>query len=103
MKLKDASKKVFLRELFLEESQGRTVEKKFTFDKLGDVISINKKLLDGAKPHAENANLLLFSDKEIEFTPAETAILVELFDSIKEWSASKAELAISIKDLLNGK
>ena len=103
MKLKDASTKVFLRGLFLEEQQGRLVEKKFSFDKLGDVISINKKLLEGSKPHAEDANVIQFSDKEIEFTPAEAAILVDLFDSIKEWPVSKAELALSVKDLLKGK
>lgn len=103
MKMSGAANKVFLRELFLEEQQGRLVEKKFPLDKLEDVISISKKLLDGTTPDSDNPNVIKFSDKEIEFTPAETAILVELFDAVKEFPIGKAEVALEISKLLKGK
>lgn len=107
MKVQTAQMKVFLRELFLTEGRNASgqpivTEKRFPFSKLGDVMTVNEKLLKGSTLDKTNPKLMRFTEDEVEFTPAEVAILIDLFDSIKDWTSSKAKLAIEFEALTKG-
>jgi len=73
MKITKKEHKSILQKCFLEETQTGVRQKNFTLDKLENAASAYKKLVDSVEKEK-------FIDGEIEFTPAEVAILKEVFD-----------------------
>ena len=74
-----------------------------------DAASAYKKILEGSKntpQKIDDTNTVImteYSDKEIEFTPAETVLLKQLFDGQEKWSIDQSEAVSELKDLFEGK
>lgn len=102
MKVKKATHKVILSRLYVQEN-GQSVN--FSVDKLADAGSSLKKINEGAKTIdvGEGKQAVQYKDGDIEFTPAEVAILKPLFDEKKEWAAVDAQAVLEIKALFEGK
>ena len=82
--------------------------KQFTFVTLQDAASAYKKILEGSKNTTqkvgdESVVFTEYSDKEIEFTPAEVALLKQLFDGQEKWGIESAEAVSELKELFEGK
>jgi len=82
--------------------------KQFTFVTLQDAASAYKKILEGSKNTTqkvgdESVVFTEYSDKEIEFTPAEVALLKQLFDGQEKWGIESAEAVSELKVLFEGK
>ena len=113
MKIIKATLKAVLSRLFFDIStneKGLPVAqpKQFTFVTLQDAASAYKKILEGSKNTTqkvgdESVIFTEYSDKEIEFTPAETVLLKQLFDEQEKWDISNAESVSELKDLFEGK
>jgi len=113
MKINKANHKAVLSRLFFDIStneKGMPVAqpKQFTFVTLQDAASAYKKILDGSTNKTEKIGdetiiLTEYSDKEIEFTPAEVALLKQLFDGQEKWEISQAAAVAQLKDLFEGK
>ena len=114
MKIKSATQKAVLSRLFFDIStneKGMPIAqpKQFTFVTLQDAASAYKKILEGAKDtprKIDDTNTVIFteySDKEIEFTPAEVVLLKQLFDGQEKWSIEQAEAVGELKKLFEGK
>ena len=114
MKISKATLKAVLSRLFFDIStndKGLPVAqpKQFTFVTLQDAASAYKKILEGSKNtprKIDDTNTVIFteySDKEIEFTPAETVLLKQLFDEQEKWDISSAEAVSKLKDLFEGR
>lgn len=99
MKIKTPAQKILLRSLFYPE--GKPAQ--FTVDKLQEAGSALKKIEQCAKPLKDNPRMIEFDDKEIEFTPAEVAILKPLFDEKEKWEVGQFEVVAQIKALFDGK
>ena len=106
MKISAPEQKVVLHKLFLELT-GRTEagdpvyqQRQFPLDKLMDASSAAKKLLDGAR---QENGFLYFSDSEISFTPAEVAILKDLFDGVTTWEIGMADGVLGLRAIFQGK
>jgi hypothetical protein len=106
MKILKGTHKALLFNLFYEKGrnpytgQEGMVPKEFPLEKLMDAGSAKKKIL----PVVEQVNdqqRLLFNDGEIEFIPAEIAIIKELFDAKRTWAADDAEIVQELKDIFN--
>src|SRR3990167_885736 len=114
MRLSKATHKAVLSRLFFDISindKGLPVAqpKQFTFVTLQDAASAYKKILEGSKDtprKIDDTHTVIFteySDKEIEFTPAEVAILKELFDSNSDkWTVQEAEAVGELQELFKG-
>jgi len=113
MKINKANHKAVLSRLFFDIStneKGMPVAqpKQFTFVTLQDAASAYKKILDGSTNKTEKIGdetiiLTEYSDKEIEFTPAEVVLLKQLFDEQEKWEISQAEAVGELKELFEGK
>ena len=114
MKIIKATHKAVLSRLFFDIStndKGLPVAqpKQFTFVTLQDAASAYKKILEGSKNtprKIDDTNTVIFteySDKEIEFTPAEVALLKQLFDGQEKWDISSAEAVKELQELFEGK
>ena len=82
--------------------------KQFTFVTLQDAASAYKKILEGSKNTTqkvgdESVIFTEYSDKEIEFTPAEVALLKQLFDEQEKWGIESAKAVGELKALFEGK
>ena len=106
MKISDPAQKVVLHKLFLElkghTEDGKPVyqPRQFPLDKLMDASSAAKKLLEGARVEDE---MLYFSDSEAGFTPAEVAILIDLFDGVTTWEIGAADGVLGLMAIFQGK
>ena len=115
MKITKATQKAVLSRLFFDIStndKGLPVAqpKQFTFVTLQDAASAYKKILEGAKDTPQKINdtdtviFTKYSDKEIEFTPAEVAILKGLFDENSDkWTVQEADSVKELQELFKGK
>ena len=113
MKITKATIKAVLSRLFFDIStneKGMPIAqpKQFTFVTLQDAASAYKKILEGSKntPQKVDDNTVIFTeyaDKEIEFTPAEVALLKQLFDGQEKWGIESAEAVQELKELFEGK
>ena len=114
MRIKKATQKAVLSRLFFDisfDEKGFPIAKpkQFTFINLQTAASAYKKILEGSKDtpkKIDDTNTVIFteySDKEIEFTPAEVALLKQLFDEQDKWDISNAESVSELKDLFEGK
>ena len=114
MKITKATIKAVLSRLFFDIStneKGMPIAqpKQFTFVSLQDAASAYKKILEGSKntpQKIDDTNTVImteYSDKEIEFTPAETVLLKQLFDGQEKWDIQSAEAVQELKDLFGGK
>ena len=115
MQIKSATHKAVLSRLFFDIStneKGLPVAqpKQFTFVTLQDAASAYKKILEGSKDtpqKIDDTNTVIFtqySDKEIEFTPAEVVILKELFDAnLDKWTIQDVEAVGELQELFKGK
>ena len=113
MKIEKATHKAVLSRLFFDIStndKGLPVAqpKQFTFVTLQDAASAYKKILEGSKNTTqkvgdESVVFTEYSDKEIEFTPAETALLKQLFDGQEKWGIESAEAVLELQELFKGK
>lgn len=98
MKIKKKEHKSILQKCFLEETQTGIRQKSFPLDKLESAVSAYKKLVDSTKDKE-------FVDGEIEFTPAEVAILKEVFDKKGKtgFVPSVGREVFELKNLFEGK
>ena len=114
MKIIKASHKAVLSRLFFDIStneKGMPIAqpKQFTFINLQTAASAYKKILEGSKntpQKIDDTNTVImteYSDKEIEFTPAEVALLKQLFDGQEKWGIESAEAVGELKELFEGK
>jgi len=114
MKISKATLKAVLSRLFFDIStndKGLPVAqpKQFTFVTLQDAASAYKKILEGSKNTTqkvgdESVVFTEYSDKEIEFTPAEVVILKELFDAnLDKWTIQDVEAVGELQELFKGK
>src|SRR3990172_11814422 len=113
MKMIKATQKAVLSRLFFDIStndKGLPVAqpKQFTFVTLQDAASAYKKILEGSTNKTEkigNETIILteYSDKEIEFTPAEVVLLKQLFDEQEKWTIDQAAAVQELKKLFDGK
>ena len=113
MKITKATQKAVLSRLFFDIStndKGLPVAqpKQFTFVTLQDAASAYKKILEGSTNKTEKIGdetiiLTEYSDKEIEFTPVEVALLKQLFDGQEKWGIESAEAVQELKELFEGK
>ena len=114
MKISKATLKAVLSRLFFDIStndKGLPIAqpKQFTFVTLQDAASAYKKILEGSKNTPQKINdtdtvmFTEYADKEIEFTPAETVLLKQLFDGQEKWEISQAEAVGELKELFEGK
>ena len=113
MKIIKASHKAVLSRLFFDIStneKGMPIAqpKQFTFINLQTAASAYKKILEGSKNTTqkvgdESVVFTEYSDKEIEFTPAETALLKQLFDGQEKWGIESAEAVLELQELFKGK
>src|SRR3990167_9576582 len=114
MKINKATIKAVLSRLFFDISTNEkglpiAQPKQFTFVTLQDAASAYKKILEGSKDtpqKIDDPNTVIFteySDKEIEFTPAEVALLKQLFDGQEKWGIESAEAVLELKELFEGK
>ena len=114
MRISKATHKAVLSRLFFDISindKGLPVAqpKQFTFVTLQDATSAYKKILEGSKNTPQKINdtdtvmFTEYSDKEIEFTPAEVALLKQLFDGQDKWGIESAEAVLELQELFEGK
>ena len=114
MHLKKATLKAVLSRLFFDisfDEKGFPIAKpkQFTFINLQTAASAYKKILEGSQDtprKIDDTNTVIFteySDKEIEFTPAEVALLKQLFDEQEKWGIESAEAVQELKELFEGK
>ena len=114
MKINKATLKATLSRLFFDISTNEkglpiAQPKQFTFVTLQDAASAYKKILEGSKNTPQKINdtdtiiVTEYSDKEIEFTPAEVVLLKQLFDEQEKWEISQAEAVGELKELFEGK
>jgi|SRR3990167_4520135 len=113
MHLKKATLKAVLSRLFFDisfDEKGFPIAKpkQFTFINLQTAASAYKKILEGSKNTTqkvgdESVVFTEYSDKEIEFTPAETALLKQLFDGQEKWGIESAEAVLELQELFKGK
>ena len=113
MKINKATIKAVLSRLFFDIStneKGMPIAqpKQFTFVTLQDAASAYKKILEGSKNTTqkvgdESVVFTEYSDKEIEFTPAEVALLKQLFDGQEKWDIQSAEAVSELQELFKGK
>ena len=74
-----------------------------------DAASAYKKILEGSQDtprKIDDTNTVIFteySDKEIEFAPAEVALLKQLFDEQEKWDIQSAEAVSELQELFKGK
>ncbi|MBI4092238.1 MAG: hypothetical protein HY427_03480 [Candidatus Levybacteria bacterium] len=108
MKIIKATHKALLSILFYEEVGVNPVTKslaykakQFPFTKLFDATSAAKKLAEGS---TEKDGRTYYKDGVIELTPAEVAILKELFDANKDkWDITVAETIKELQELFKEK
>src|SRR3990172_5982375 len=114
MKISKATLKAVLSRLFFDIStndKGLPVAqpKQFTFVTLQDAASAYKKILEGSKntpQKIDDTNTVIFteySDKEIEFTPAEVVLLKQLFDGQEKWGIEQSTAVLELDKLFKGK
>ena len=114
MHLKKATLKAVLSRLFFDisfDEKGFPIAKpkQFTFINLQTAASAYKKILEGSKntpQKIDDTNTVImteYSDKEIEFTPAEVALLKQLFNGQEKWGIESAEAVLELQELFKGK
>jgi len=108
MKIVSGKQKAILTSLFYEKTgqndpEGRPMYQPIssTWDKRTDIASAAKKLSEGS---TTKENRIFYSDKEVELTPAETAIVKELFDANKDkWDWTVDDVVLELQELFEGK
>ena len=113
MKINKATIKAVLSRLFFDISTNEkglpiAQPKQFNFVTLQDAASAYKKILEGSKNTTqkvgdESVIFTEYSNKEIEFTPAEVALLKQLFDGQEKWGIESAEAVLELQELFEGK
>src|SRR3990172_13216293 len=113
MKINKATIKAVLSRLFFDISTNEkglpiAQPKQFNFLTRQDAASAYKKILEGSKNTTqkvgdESVIFTEYSDKEIEFTPAEVALLKQLFDEQEKWGIESAKAVGELKALFEGK
>src|SRR3972149_4988480 len=110
MKIEKATHKAVLSRLFFDIStndKGLPVAqpKQFTFVTLQDAASAYKKIMEGSKNTPQERNdtntviMTEYSDKEIEFSLADVALLKQLVDEKVKWAIESAEAVGELQEL----
>jgi len=108
MKISSGTQKAILSSLFYEKTGQNTPEGQpmfqpiaSTWDKRTDIASTAKKLMEGS---TTKDNRIFYSDKEVELTPSEVAVVKELFDGNKDkWDWTVDEIVRELQELFEGK
>ena len=106
MKITTPAQKALLSNLFYEETgqigtEGQSIHRpiQFPFDKLMDAASAAKKLAKGSK--VENG-LVYYIKGDVELTPAEAAVLTDLFEKHKDkWDITVASTVLELQELFH--
>lgn len=100
MKLQKSTHKVFLYNLFFQDTMGGRSQKSFGLQVLSEASSSFKKLLQGSEVRQEGTlTYTTFSEEEVEFTIDEAKFLKDLLASKTEATVQEYEVLQELKEL----